>query len=105
MGPPGLLHPHRLRNLPTQHADGEHPLDNRARPLTSRLCYAAGLRPVLDPAPGSRGMAAAREGAAGVAGWVAGPGVACPKSRWPGCEPAARVSGWFPGLPARVLAC
>jgi hypothetical protein len=30
---------------------------------------------------------------------VAGPGVACPKSRRAGCEPAALDAEWFPGCP------
>src|ERR1039458_333221 len=35
-----LLHPHRLRNLPAQHAARQYILDNRARPLTTRHCVA-----------------------------------------------------------------
>jgi hypothetical protein len=31
--------------------------------------------------------------------WCPGPGVACPKSRRSGCEPAALESGSFPGCP------
>ncbi len=38
MGTPGLLHPHRLRHLQTQHAASRYTLDKPARPLTSRLC-------------------------------------------------------------------
>jgi hypothetical protein len=37
----GLLHPHRLRHLQTQHAVLRYPLDKPARSLTSRLCSAA----------------------------------------------------------------
>ena len=37
MGTPGVLHPHRLRHLQTQHAASRDTLDNPARPLTSRL--------------------------------------------------------------------
>ncbi len=33
MGPAGILHPHRLRHLRTQHAAQYYVLDNRARPL------------------------------------------------------------------------
>ncbi len=40
MEPAWLLHPHRLRHLPAQHAAGQHMLDNRARPLTTRHCVA-----------------------------------------------------------------
>ena len=35
---------------------------------------------------------------------MAGPGVACPKSRWSGCEPAALVAEWFPGCPPGLFA-
>ena len=40
MGTAGVLHPHRLRHLQTQHPASEHPLDKPARPLTSRLWLA-----------------------------------------------------------------
>ena len=36
----GILHPHRLRHLPPQHAALRYPLDKPARSLTSRLCIA-----------------------------------------------------------------
>ena len=36
----GLLHPHRLRHLQTQHPANRDTLDKPARPLTSRLCFA-----------------------------------------------------------------
>src|SRR6266508_4120053 len=36
---------------------------------------------------------------AAVVGWWRGPGVACPKSRCAGCEPAALESESFPGCP------
>ena len=52
MGTPGLLHPHRLRHLQTQHATSRYTLDNPARPLTSRLCSArTRLRRAVDPWP------------------------------------------------------
>jgi len=35
---------------------------------------------------------------------LAGPGVACPKCRWSGCEPAALDAEWFPGCPPGLLA-
>jgi hypothetical protein len=35
---------------------------------------------------------------------VAGPGVACPKSRCPECEPAALDLEWFPGCPPGLFA-
>src|SRR5215471_8823201 len=35
---------------------------------------------------------------------VAGPGVACPKCRCAGCEPAALDAEWFPGCPPGLLA-
>ena len=44
MGTAGLLHPHRLRHLQTQHAASRYTLDNPARPLTSRLCTAMGRK-------------------------------------------------------------
>ena len=34
---------------------------------------------------------------------VAGPGVACPKSRCAGCELAALETEWFPGCPPGPL--
>ena len=37
MGTAGVLHPHRLRHLPPQHAIRPDPLDKPARSLTSRL--------------------------------------------------------------------
>ena len=37
MGTAGLLHPHRLRHLQTQHTASRDTLDKPARPLTSRL--------------------------------------------------------------------
>ena len=40
MGTAGLLHPHRLRHLQTQHPARKQPLDNPARPLTSWLWIA-----------------------------------------------------------------
>jgi hypothetical protein len=80
----------------------------RVKDAWRRRC-AAVLCPVLDPAAGSRdGSEAGRErgagSAAGVVGCVAGPGVACPKSRWPGCEPAALDAEWFPGCRPGLLA-
>src|SRR5436309_2843568 len=52
----------------------------------------------------SAGKGAAVSAPAGVVGWVAGPGVACPKRRWSGCEPAAREEEWFPGCPPGLFA-
>ena len=72
---PGLLHPHRLRNLQTQHADGEHPsLDNRARPLTSRLCYAMACgHPRLNPDESRRSWQLSGTGPLSLASrWVSG---------------------------------
>ena len=45
MGTAGILHPHRLRHLPPQHAALRYPLDKPARSLTSRLCCAAAGTP------------------------------------------------------------
>ena len=42
MGTAGILHPHRLRHLPSQHAALRYPLDKPARSLTSRLCFVIG---------------------------------------------------------------
>ena len=42
MDTPGVLHPHRLRHLPPQHAALRYPLDKPARSLTSRLCFVIG---------------------------------------------------------------
>jgi len=44
VGTAGLLHPHRLRHLQTQHAVLRYPLDKPARSLTSRFCLAYRLR-------------------------------------------------------------
>jgi hypothetical protein len=45
MGTAGVLHPHRLRHLPPQHAIRSDTLDKPARPLTSRFCCAAAGAP------------------------------------------------------------
>ena len=45
VGTAGLLHPHRLRHLPPQHAALRYTLDKPARSLTSRLCCAAAGAP------------------------------------------------------------
>ena len=45
----GFFTPHRLRHLPAQHAAGQHMLDSRARPLTTRHCIAS--RSLRQPRP------------------------------------------------------
>jgi hypothetical protein len=47
MGTLRLLHPHRLRHLPAQHAAGTRILDKRPRSLTTRHCYAMACGPPL----------------------------------------------------------
>ena len=69
----------------------------------------APLRGRAAPGPGpgcslARDGSGAGKGAVRVIGWVAGPGVACPKSRWSGCERAALAAEWFPGCPPGLLA-
>ena len=51
MGTARVLHPHRLRRLPAQHAASQHILDNRARPLTTRHCLRKWPSATLDIEP------------------------------------------------------
>ena len=71
------------------------PLMTRLPPRSSPLCCQGLRRVIFEPGFGDRA------GLRLVAGrrLVAGPGVACPKSRRSGCEPAALETEWFPGCP------
>jgi hypothetical protein len=75
------------------------PAGAAARPGSARSWTRPPARAGWQP----RGKGAGVSAPAGVVGWVEGPGVACPKSRCSGCEPAALEAEPFPRLPSRVL--
>jgi hypothetical protein len=64
-----LLHPHRPRHLPAQHAASRHILDNRARSLTTRHCVAARSLRGLDAADASWTMGREEDSCALRSGW------------------------------------
>jgi hypothetical protein len=87
-------------------------LSARGRPRQGRLEAPLCGRALPGPGPGcplardgsGAGKAAGASVPAGAVGCVAGPGVACPKSRCAGCKPAALDPEWCPGCPPGLWA-
>jgi hypothetical protein len=73
-------------------------------PLCGRAAPGPGPVRALARDSSGAGKEAGAFAPAGVVGWVAGPGVACPKCRRSGCEPAALAAEWFPGCPPGLFA-